>query len=286
MGGLWILAASFALATTGALIKGATLSHGLWQILFCRCLFGTLFIAPGLWRNRRDIVRPKRPALHVFRAVCMVVIILCGTYGFAHLALPVATALLFSRPFFVIVLSAMFLGERPSLVRWGMTALGMAGVLTLTRPFSADFHIASVVVLCGAVLTAANTILLKIVLRSDDMPISMTLANVLPLAMAMGPALFFWTTPDTTGWLLLIGLGIFGVAGQFMTFRGYQISEASFLAPFDYSQIVFASLINWVIFVAPMDAWSMAGILIISVAGLLTSSEERILKATGRGRSD
>jgi drug/metabolite transporter (DMT)-like permease len=80
--------------------------------------------------------------------------------------------------------------------------------------------------------------------------------------------LFFWVTPSLQQWLVLIWLGFLGALGHYLMIKAYQLAPASLLAPFDYTTLIWATVLGFFVFGDLPDAWTVVGALIIMSSGL------------------
>ncbi len=91
-----------------------------------------------------------------------------------------------------------------------------------------------------------------------------------------------WVWPKGYHWFPLVMIGVLGGAGQILMTQGFRYADASILAVFDYSSLVWAVLIGLVIFAEIPSAYVMAGASIVITAGLLVVMEENRLRKRRR----
>lgn len=250
------------------------------QILWVRYVMFAAF-ALVLARRKRPlahVLRSTRPWLQITRSLFIVVEI--GLFILAVRLLPLADAhaLLATTPLIVTAVSAAFLGEAVGIRRWSAVLVGFAGVLVILRPGAGVFDIGSLWALLAAFLFAGYQAMTRVVSRSDDGETSLLyMAVVGVVAMTcVGP--WFWVPPTPLAWLGLTAIAVTGTAGHLLLIRALECAPASVLQPFNYTQLVWATLVGFVVFGDFPDAWTIAGAAVVVASGLYTIYRERIRK--------
>ena len=173
----------------------------------------------------------------------------------------------------MIPLAVLFLGEVVRLRRWTATAVGFIGVIVMLRP-GGDISVATYVALCGAFLAAVGTIMIKKLAASERPETLLLYFGVISSLVALGPALMVWRMPSLSELLFLMTIGTLGAAGQYCVIRGFRIGEATALLPFDYTRLVFAGAIGFILFAELPDIWTVTGALIVVGATLYIGIRE------------
>ena len=273
-GALWLLLSSLlvsvmALAAkllgTTLVVADQTLGEALpaWQITFFRAFATLVVVTPFFLRHGRGMFASSRPFMAVVRGCLGAAGMLCNFYGLIHLPLATAISIQFSRPLFLLVMAGIFLGEVITRRRGLVTVTGFVGVLVIVRP-GIDMDPAALVVVLGALLLAASIILLRILARTDDTVCLLFYSGVAGTLFTLVPAMLAWQWPSLAQWGLIAMMCIFGVAGQSCFMKGYAAGEASAVAPFDYSRLLFATAWGYWVFAELPDAatWFGSGILL------------------------
>ena len=272
-GALWIILACvmFSGMTTVVKLLGGTFDS--FQLAFFRALFGLLAVMPFFFRFGFAVVRTSRLKLQLTRAVCGSCAMLCGFYSITHLPLADAVSISYARALFIIPLAVIFLGEVVRLRRWSATLVGFVGVIIMMRP-GTEIAPATLVALMGAFLVAAVTIMIKR-LSTTEKPESMLFYfGAVSSLVALGPALMVWRTPSLIELVVLMAIGALGAAGQYCMIRGYRIGEATALLPFDYTRLLFAGAIGFLIFTEIPDVWTVTGAIVVAAATLYIGIRE------------
>ena len=246
------------------------------EVTWGRYLFHTLFMLPllagrGGWLR----LRTAHPRLQVMRGLGMMASSLLFILGLEALPIAEASAIGFISPLFVTAASVLFLGEAVGWKRWLAVLVGFGGVLVVVRPGTAAFNPAALFPVAAAVgWTVALIASRKI--RTDDAPLTTLIHTAWTGLAALSLVVpFFWTPPDLSGWVLLAGQGALSALAQYLLIHAFAVAPASLLAPFNYSQIVWATLAGFVVFGALPDLWTLVGAAIIIASGLCIWYRER-----------
>lgn len=197
-------------------------------------------------------------------------------YVLRFLPLTVTSAIMFSSPILVALLSWPMLGERVGPWRIGAILVGFVGVLVVIRPFGAAFHWAMVLVLYNALALALYSILTRRLagtVATETMQFYMGLLGTLTL---LPFAVFAWQAPATgLDWALLIGLGAFGWLGHQLLTAAHRFGSAGTLMPYTYSFLLYLTALSYLVFGHVPDLWTMAGAGVIIGSGLVIWARER-----------
>lgn len=277
-GALWVLVAALTLTVMGAMVKQLAQEIHSFQIVFFRCVIGGLALFPFILRAGLGTLKTSKPGLHALRVVVGIAAMFCVFYSFAHMPLAEAVAIIFSRPLFAVALAIPFLGE---VVGWrrALAALtGFAGVLIMIRPGTAAFEPVSLVALAGAVMAGTIAIIVKKMApteRPDTIVMWFAIGGAVISAL---PAALVWTWPTPGQWVWLVAIGVIGIAGQSALMRGFSTGETSFVTPFDYARLIFATIFGIALFAEWPDFWKVVGALVIVGSGYYIARREMALK--------
>lgn len=265
-----------AFAASDAFVKSLRGSLPAYEAVFFGAALGltALPFIKGSDDRWRDVVRAQRPGLWLVRALASAMGSIAAVMAFTALPMAEAFALIFLLPIFVTILSVLVLKEAVGWRRWSAVVAGFVGVLVVLRPGFRVLgigHLAAIVCgLSGAVsmiaLRMAGPHEKRVTLYGAGMVGSMLVAGLLMLAN------FRW--PDLAQWGLLLGYGLLAALGSVLLMLATQIAPANHVAPTQYSQMLWAVLLGYVVFYDRLD-WPMAtGIAIILGAGLFTFVRE------------
>jgi drug/metabolite transporter (DMT)-like permease len=274
------------------------------QLVFFRSAFALIPLM--IWLLMRGdfprALRTNRFGGHLLRSIAGIGSMFCIFGAYALLPLADATAIGYASPLMIVVLASIFLGERAPPLRWAAVCVGFLGVLVMlwehlgqggadgsaNHPRSAT---GAVLMLMAAFLIAIAMIQTRRLTKTEDtgaitfyFQSTTTVASFLVLlAAAFWPAgapgaaqmqAQAWVTPTLMDWAPLILIGILGGVGQIFMTQGYRYADASVLATFDYSSILFAMAIGFVVFSETPSSAVMVGAVIVISAGLTVVWQE------------
>ncbi len=274
-------ASAFFFAIMFAFARSLGTEYPVGEIVFFRSLFGIpVIVVTALMVGGPRLLVAKRISTHAGRSLSGAVAMYCNFAAFTMLPLADATAIGFASPLFVVVLAATMLGERVHLYRWSAVIAGFAGILIIAGPEAsldgsalkgAGFGVA------GAALTALAMIYLR---RMSAHEHSITIAFYYMIAtttFSLFTSPFGWLTPTNGEAAMLILAGLAGGAGQIFLSLSYRYAEASAVAPFDYTAMIWAVAIGYFAFMElpAVEVW--IGSVIVIAAGLAILWRERQL---------
>lgn len=252
-----------------ALIK-SIVGIPVFQTAFFAVLFSfvpfTLFLA---FDGRERTMRPRLPLLVGLRCLFTVVGLLAVFHAFGNLPLAEVYSLLFAAPILITLLAIPLLGEKVRLIRWFAILLGMAGVLVVLQPGKTTLSIDHMAALAAAACVALNSIVArKIGARehSSTLIIYPMLTNVVVTGIATA---FVYVPLPGDVLLKLCAIGLLSVIGQTLMILAYRSSEAQFVAPMQYSQMLWALIYGAWIFNESVDKTVLLGSAVIVCSGLL-----------------
>lgn len=241
-----------------------------FQIVFFVVLFSFIPFSVRLATDATErSLRPNLPGLVALRCVFSVVGLLCVFAAFESLPLAEVYSLLFSAPILITLLAIPILGERVHLIRGLAILMGMVGVLIVLRPFGAVLSGGHALALGGAVCVACSAIVTRRI-GDREHTVTLLLFPMLTNLLVCGTAMFFVYTPMSGEVLIKCALiGLLSVLGQSLVIGAYRISEAQFIAPMQYSQMLWALIYGALVFNEEVDRIVLLGSGIIVLSGLL-----------------
>lgn len=261
---------ALALSTSMALARKLNSEIPTTLVVFMRSLFGFAFFLPFLMKNNRAIFYTKKFHLHVLRVLLAVSAMLCTYYTYRNLPVAFATSIGMSGAIFTTTLSWFILKEYISSFRWILVIIGYMGVLVVIRPTSYLLDIAIITSIMANIFAALAMITAKVLSRTDSTLTMMLYSNlgivIVSASISRGGGIDILNNTD---WLILSMTGLLGVSAQYALLNAIKISTPSFLAPFEYTRMVFAIMIGWVFFCEIPGLYTIAGSIIIILATYL-----------------
>ena len=275
VGCLWMLMATLLFTIMIALIKHVGQTLNVFQIIFVRQFIMVLIIAPTIFRHMPNSLRTQFPGLHTLRVILASIAMLAGFYAVIHLPIAEATAIGFSRSFFITILAIFVLNEFVGIHRWGATIIGFIGVIIILRPTGEDaLNIYGLLAVLGASAAGGVMITIRKLAQHESATTILTYQAIfVGLIMAI-PTIWLWKTPNSIEFLLLIAIGIVSWAAQMCNIKAQQFGEAAVLASLDYLRLIYAGIIGWLIFSEIPDTAMLIGTTVIVLATIYTMIRE------------
>ena len=273
-GAVWQVLSNLAFAVMAVAVKTVGQTIDSFEIAFFRCFFGLIFTLPFLFRAGRARFATTRMGAHFSRAALGVAAMFCGFYALTHLPLAEATTISFTKTLFTIPLAVLVFGEVVHWRRWGATAAGLGGVVLILRPQGGEFDQALMAALLAAALVAVIIVTIKSLARTEQAATILFYYGVFSTCISLVPALWDWRIPNPEECVLLAGVAILGVSGQFCNIRSYRLGEATAMAPFGYLRLIFAGFFGYILFAERPDLWMWIGAGIIIASTLYIAIQE------------
>ena len=237
--------------------------------------FFYMLIAFAPRRGARLLVA-SRPALQLVRSALLCLSTLIFISALYYVPLPVATSISFTGPFMVTALSPLLLGERVGSRRWAAVGIGFLGALVIVRPGLGGVPAAAFLLFASAAASALYQILTRKLAAHDPAETSITYIALAGFVLTTIPLPFVWKTPESAlDALVFVSLGIFGGFGHYFLVRAFELAPAPFVSPFNYGQLLGATLLSWLVFAQMPDLWTWVGAAIIVASGIFMLYAER-----------
>ncbi|KAA8605848.1 hypothetical protein AL036_17145 [Salipiger aestuarii] len=194
----------------------------------------------------------------------------------AFIPLADATAISFLNPVVGMLLAIPFLGEKVGRWRVAAAVIAVTGAMILLRPTPQAFQPAALLALGAALCLGAELVVMKR-LTGREGPFQILLVNnLIGTGIASTAALAVWQMPTPGQWVALAGIGVLMASAQTCFIQALRRADASFVSPFWYATLVFATGYDAAIFGVLPDAVSvLGGCVIVAGAGLLAWRESR-----------
>ncbi|PTW54990.1 drug/metabolite transporter (DMT)-like permease [Breoghania corrubedonensis] len=223
-----------------------------------------------------DVFRTSNRTLWMVRAGTATLGSAGSVTAFSTLPMAEAFALIFLLPSFVTILSILFLKEQVGWRRWAAVAIGFAGVLIVLRPGFRELSIGHLGALFGGLAGAVSVILFR-AMGPSEKRISLYGAGFFgPIVLCAILMIPHFTWPNSEQWVFIAGYGLLAGLANVVLMRAAHHAPANALAPSQYSQMLWALLLGWLIARETVDAIMLAGIALIILSGLLTLMRERV----------
>ena len=199
--------------------------------------------------------------------------------GLRYLPIAEASATGFVAPLFVTALSIVFLSESVGVRRWIATATGLLGVLIIIRPGTSAFHVAAFLPIISALAWASTLIMTRMMSGKEHAITTMTYSSIAGVVILSALVPLVWVAPSWHDVMFGILIGVASTVGQWIVVLAFRYADASVLAPFSYTQLVWVSFLGFMVFGEVPDGWTVVGAVFIVGSGLYTAHRERVRRS-------
>ncbi|MEX0366065.1 MAG: DMT family transporter, partial [Ruegeria sp.] len=254
-----------------------------FQISFGRFLFAFLTFGAAAVLLRPSLQRPSL-RLHLARTFSGWAGVTLMFASVAYIPLADATAISFLNPVFGMILAIPLLGERVGKWRWLAAVIALAGAILLLRPTPQSFQPAALLALGAALALGLELSFIK-KLTGREGPFGILLVNnAIGLMIAGAAVSFVWLGPTPLQWALMAGVGCAMAAAQTCFVNAMARADASFVAPFTYGTLIFATAYDFLFYGAVPDGITILGSCFIIAGALLLAWREARKPPITQGR--
>lgn len=219
---------------------------------------------PGI-RDRKNL--PD----YILRSLFGTLGIICNFYAVSHLNLADASMLNKMSPFFTLLFSMLILGETATLFQIACVAGAFVGSLFIIKPaFGSMALFPSLVGLCGGMAAgAAYTMLRKLRLAGEPGPMIILFFSVFSCVFCLPSMLLSYAPMSGRQLGMLLLAGLFASGGQFSITAAYSYAPANQISVYDYSMMIFSTLLGFFVLGQVPDALSFIGYFVICAMAVL-----------------
>ena len=243
------------------------------QKSFCRNIVSALFAFLMIVKNgeKPGIRDRKNLPDYILRSLFGTLGIICNFYAVSHLNLADASMLNKMSPFFTLLFSMLILGETATLFQIACVAGAFVGSLFIIKPaFGSMALFPSLVGLCGGMAAgAAYTMLRKLRLAGEPGPMIILFFSVFSCVFCLPSMLLSYAPMSGRQLGMLLLAGLFASGGQFSITAAYSYAPANQISVYDYSMMIFSTLLGFFVLGQVPDALSFIGYFVICAMAVL-----------------
>jgi drug/metabolite transporter (DMT)-like permease len=249
---------------------------------FWRYGFGALAVTPWLLTVGRAAWHTSQPFNHVVRSFIHATGFAVWFYALPLIPIAETTALGFTTPLFITIGAALFLGEKVGIRRVGAVIIGFVGTLIIIRPGFVTLSEGSLLMLATAPLFAASNLMAKAIAGRDSITAIVGWQSAVITACLLAPALYSWQWPTLGQFMLLALGGVMGTTAHLCLSQSYRVADITATQPIGFLQLVWATMLGFLMFGDHPDLWTWIGAAVIFIANMYISHREVVR----RGKPD
>ncbi|MFK3770005.1 DMT family transporter [Pseudomonas putida] len=251
---------------TKTLVKDLSIAQLVMVRYWFFLLFAVTFVA--VKGGVGGAVKSAHPLLQVIRALLGVLEIAVFGLALRYLGLAETHAIYAVFPLLAMVMAGLVLREHVS-IRQSLAALvGFTGTLIILKPGMGVFSVASLIPLLAALMFAAFNVLTRKISQTDSFGTNMLYMGFCGAVVSTLTGFTHWVTPSLHEWGLILILCVTGVTAQLLLLQALKYTAAVTLQPFNYALLLFASVIGVGWFQETLDAYLVAGAILVVLGGI------------------
>ena len=268
----------FLLSIVVALVRHLNQNFHIFFIVMMRNFFGLIFLLPQFIKNRGTIFQTKNIYLHVFRGGNGTISMFFWFYAVNSLPLSEAVSLSFLTPIVTTIASMIFLKEKVSKNIFLASFISFVGVIIILRPGFHKFDEGYIFSFCSIIFWTISNLIVKTMTKTDKPQTIVAHMTFFMFIFSMPFALPYLAPLNFTAFIEFFILGIISNMSYKLIAEAYSKNELSILQPFDFSRLIFTSLVAYFIFDEKLDIWVFVGSLII-LFGLILIVKKKSTKS-------
>ena len=286
-------------ALQDVIIKEMSGAYPVHQIIVIRGLLAIPLILMIIHFSRGlSVIKGCRAGFHLFRGVLMFTAFTTFYLALSEISLTIATALFFTAPFFITLLSIPLLGEQVGVRRFMSIIVGFIGVVIVLRPDVNGFGLMGVLPIVAALFYACCQLMVRVGNNKDPVSVMTLYASIVfaVLGSVMGLVFYYfepasgadastsfllqaWSLPQSWDWLFLIFTGVTSGIGFMLSSSAYRTEEASKVAPFEYIMMLWVVILSYLVWSEIPDPLTCLGVVIIVSSGVYVLRREKTVHA-------
>lgn len=261
-------------ATAKYLMKEIGPAQTIWARYTVQAILVTVLILPKI----NIYGKTKYPKLQFLRSVALMMATTLFFFAFSKLGLAEASAIFNISPVLITLGAFLFLREQIGPRRVIGIFVSLLGALIIIRPGSGVFTVYALLPLGAAIFYSTYSLVTRFV-GADESPWTSLFYSAIFGAICYSIYIVFhWNPMSNNALLLTIIIGLFGTAGHICLIRALTLGEASLVAPFIYTNLLFTTIWGLVLFGNFPDFWTICGALIIVAAGVYVWARDRVVR--------
>lgn len=259
----WMCMATLISSISGAMVRELAGEIPTFELVFFRNVIAMTVLIPIVLRQGVGLPDRSQLPYYGMRILFAFSAMVFLFYALARMPLADVYALQYTIPLFTILLAVMFLRQKADIHSWAAVFVGFVGTLIVMRPGIIEITLAALGAITAACLSAGSNTTIKILARKDNAEAITLWTNIGMLPLALIPTIFVWVTPTAEQWPLIIGVGVVSSIGGYCFTRAVSAADARIVQPFQFSRMVFATAIGWIMFSEFPDLWTWVGAAVI-----------------------
>jgi len=261
---LWMVLGGLLFTFLNTLARDLSMQIDVFETQFLRYLFGLLVMLPLVWRDGWRSYLPVNIRGQFWRGGVHTLGLMLWFTALPQIPLADMTAIGFTGPIFIMLGAAWFLGEPMHRDRWVAALIGFAGVLVVVLPhLSGAGGWYNLVMLASSPVFAASFLITKALTRYEKAGVIVLWQALTVTVLSLPMALPNWQNPTLVQWGAFAMTGVLGTLAHYCLTRAFHTADISATQSLRFLDLVWASLMGWLVFGDVPSQWTWAGALVI-----------------------
>ena len=277
---VWAIASGLIFSLPNTQMRVLTFQFDPFQTQFLRYLMGLAVMLPLVLRSGPSAFRPNGLSGQLWRGVVHTGGLLFWFAALPHLPIADTTAIGFTTPIFIMIGAAVVLREPVVAARWIAAAVGFAGVMIVVYPkLSASGGVWSLAMLISSPLFAASFLITKALTKRDSSEVIVVWQSITVSLFTLPFALIHWQWPTAAQWAIFLVCGLLGSTGHWCLTNAYRLADISATQGVRFLDLVWASVLGYLVFADRPSASTIAGGCVIFGATVWIARREAVRAA-------
>lgn len=274
-GMLWMVAGGLCFSFLNTLARVLSQQLDVYQAQFLRYLLGLIVMLPLVWRHGLQAYRPVNVAGQFWRGAVHTLGLILWFTALPRIPLADMTAIGFTGPIFIMIGAAWFLGEPMRRDRWVAALIGFAGVLVVVLPkMTGAGGWYNLVMMASSPVFAASFLITKALTRYEKPGVIVLWQALTVTVLSLPMALPHWQQPSAAQWAGFAITGVLGSLGHYCLTRAFHTADISATQLLRFLDLVWASLLGWLVFADVPSSSTWAGALVILLSTVWIARRE------------
>jgi drug/metabolite transporter (DMT)-like permease len=251
-----------------ALGKWLLVTYSVGELLLVRSLAAVVLIAPFIWQaGLAQFREAPRPGLQIVRVALSTLEVAMFFWAVSYLPLADTVTFYLAGPIYVAALSVVLLREPVGWRRWTAVLVGFGGVVLALRPSMASLTLPALIALAGSISFAASLVATRMLRATSN---TVLVAGQIGATLVFGAIAtpFAWVKPSTLDFALMSLFGVISIVALACINLSLKWTAASVVVPYQYTLIVWAIVLGYLVFGDVPDPLTLLGGAVIVGAGL------------------
>ena len=268
--GIWLMIiGSAVLVTSDAVSKILAESYPIWQVISLRHIGAILVIVLyAKFVAGFGALRVNYWPSQILRGLIFCITVYFVIWSLQVLPLPTFTAIVFSGPFFVAILSMPLLDEKVDWRRWIAILIGFSGMLIIVRPGTPDFEWVLLLPICAAICAAFRDIVTRKISNSETSIAILFWSTIIVTLVSLLAIPLGWDDLTWSDTGLFLVNGVLNAGAHFLIIEALRNGEAALVSPFRYSALIWSIVFGIILWGHIPDPWVFGGCAVIAASGI------------------